>query len=220
MIGMVTGKATALLSPRTPRKDRPNIHFLQPTTMKRPASLKGFTLIELLIVIVIIGILSAGAFALFTGSQAKARDAIRKSDIKTVETAIQLFMNDNSDVAPTANELKSLNGGAAACTTTTPPAQCATGMLGKYLQKAVAQPKAGEVYCYYGNGSKYALLGFLEEGRPSDLTVAALPDRYVVAGNYSVAAAGLIPGAGAFATACPSITLQGDAAATAGVLLP
>lgn len=134
--------------------------------MSRPASLKGFTLIELLIVIVIIGILSAGAVALFTGAQARARDARRKSDLNAIELAIQQAMNTETNQAPLY---------AAGIMNTAAPA----GLVGTGLQKAVAPPQTSEIYCYgyttlgaaapWGGDDKYALVSFLEnaEGTPA-----------------------------------------------------
>lgn len=55
---------------------------------------KGFTLIELLVVIVIIGILATLATVTLSSARAKARDARRVSDVKQVQTALELYYND------------------------------------------------------------------------------------------------------------------------------
>ncbi|MFH1427816.1 MAG: prepilin-type N-terminal cleavage/methylation domain-containing protein [Patescibacteria group bacterium] len=55
---------------------------------------KGFTLIELLVVIVIIGILATLATVALSSARMKARDARRVSDIKQIQTAMELYYND------------------------------------------------------------------------------------------------------------------------------
>ena len=62
---------------------------------------KGFTLIELLVVIAIIGLLSTLAVVALTGARSKARDARRLSDIKQIQTALDLYYADNNEY-PTA----------------------------------------------------------------------------------------------------------------------
>jgi len=57
---------------------------------------KGFTLIELLVVIVIIGILATLATVTLSSARAKARDARRVSDVKQIQTALELYYNDAS----------------------------------------------------------------------------------------------------------------------------
>jgi len=52
-------------------------------------------LIELLVVIAIIGILAAFATFSFAKARAKARDERRKSDIKTIQTALELYYEKN-----------------------------------------------------------------------------------------------------------------------------
>ena len=54
----------------------------------------GFTLIELLVVIAIIGLLSTLAVVSLGNARMKARDADRVSDIKQIQTALELFYGD------------------------------------------------------------------------------------------------------------------------------
>lgn len=52
---------------------------------------KGFTIIELLIVIVVIGILATITAVALGGANARARDAKRESDVKSLQTAIEAY---------------------------------------------------------------------------------------------------------------------------------
>ena len=54
----------------------------------------GFTLIELLVVIAIIGILSSVVLASLSSARAKSRDARRMSDLRQVQTALELYYSD------------------------------------------------------------------------------------------------------------------------------
>jgi len=55
----------------------------------------AFTLIELLVVIAIIGILSTLAVVALQSARGSARDAKRVSDVKQMQTALELYFNDN-----------------------------------------------------------------------------------------------------------------------------
>lgn len=55
---------------------------------------KGFTLVELLVVIAIIGLLSTLAVVSLGSARSKARDARRISDIKQIQSALELYFAD------------------------------------------------------------------------------------------------------------------------------
>lgn len=69
-----------------------------PTNTKQKDS-KGFTIVELLIVIVVIGILAAITIVAFNGVQTKARDSERAAEVKSLQTALEMYKAEN-DVYP------------------------------------------------------------------------------------------------------------------------
>ncbi len=54
-------------------------------------SSRGFTLIELLVVIAIIGLLASIVLASVSTARTKGQDAARISDVKSLETAMELY---------------------------------------------------------------------------------------------------------------------------------
>ena len=63
----------------------------------------GFTLIELLIVVLLLAVLSSVVIRVINsaGVQGKARDSQRKSDLKRVQTALELYFVDRREYPPT-----------------------------------------------------------------------------------------------------------------------
>ena len=57
---------------------------------------KGFTLIELLVVIALIGVLSTLIMANLNAARERSRDIQRKSDLKNIATALELYNNSHS----------------------------------------------------------------------------------------------------------------------------
>jgi prepilin-type N-terminal cleavage/methylation domain-containing protein len=66
-------------------------------TYRKPT---GFTIIELLVVIVVIGILATMVLIIYSGVQAKARDARRLSDADSIVKVINLYLLKTGDTPP------------------------------------------------------------------------------------------------------------------------
>lgn len=60
----------------------------------------GFTLIELLVVVAIIGILASIVLVSLNGARMKARDARRISDLKAIQTALELYATTHGKYPP------------------------------------------------------------------------------------------------------------------------
>ncbi|MDD3939574.1 MAG: type II secretion system protein [Patescibacteria group bacterium] len=58
---------------------------------------KAFTLIELLVVIAIIGLLSTLSILALNQARARARDTKRISDVRQIQTALELYYNEVGD---------------------------------------------------------------------------------------------------------------------------
>ncbi len=98
---------------------------------------KGFTLVELIIVVAIIGILAAGLLTVLDpANQLKnSRDGRRKSDLKQIQTALELYRADQG-VYPNP-----LNNTVAICGTNAPLAVPCVGSDITYLQSIPRDPK-------------------------------------------------------------------------------
>lgn len=68
---------------------------------------QGFTLIELLVVIAIIGMLSTLSILALNSARVRSRDARRISDVRQIQTALEMYYNDNSDYPSTTTSLVS-----------------------------------------------------------------------------------------------------------------
>ncbi|MFZ6034861.1 MAG: type IV pilin protein [Patescibacteria group bacterium] len=115
---------------------------------------KAFTLIELLVVIAIIGSLSALLLPNFMGARERTRDTQRKSDLRQMQKAFELYKQDQS--TPSFPATLPTTG---ACWSS--GANC-TGNI--YMNKFPAAPSNGEQYYYSvdNNNLTYTLCACLE----------------------------------------------------------
>lgn len=119
---------------------------------------KGFTLIELLVVIAIIGILSSVVLASLNVAKLKANDAERVSDMRAIQTALELYHTDYPSYPVTSSWSSKCaswpdQGGGSVI----------PGIAPRYIAKMPDDPQMNAAastccYLYYSNGADYKLL--------------------------------------------------------------
>lgn len=120
---------------------------------------KGFTLIELLVVIAIIGLLSTLAVVALGSARQKARDSKRLSDLKQVQTALELYYTDNN-AYPTAAVAVTLGSTNYACLNAS--GWAAAGCATPYMGLVPADPGSNSYAYTSANGSTYSIAATLE----------------------------------------------------------
>lgn len=127
--------------------------------MKNMFSKKGFTLIEILIVVAIIGILASVVVVGLGPAQRKGRDSRRLSDLRQVQTALELYYGKNG-AYPNASI-----GDWAAFSAVLTGAGIGTSQIPN-------DPAKGKNYVYLtdANGTTYVLGAELEEPTPTIMT--------------------------------------------------
>jgi prepilin-type N-terminal cleavage/methylation domain-containing protein len=141
---------------------------------------KAFTLIELLIAMAIIGILATIGLGSFRTAQMRGRDAARKSDLKQISNALELYFSDHNTY-PMDSSVVSDSGEFTDGETT-------------YL-KVIPHDPAGGTYVYQisSTGNKYRLFARLENTEDKNIN----PDITVSCGsstcNFSITSPNTTP---------------------------
>lgn len=108
----------------------------------------GFTLIELLVVISIIGILAGLLMTNFVSFRQRGRDGVRKSDLRQIQSALELYRSDQGSYKPNIMPCGS---------PLTDPSNTIT-----YMQKIPCDPLNNQNYSYSSPGTTYILVACLE----------------------------------------------------------
>lgn len=130
---------------------------------------KGFTLIELLVVIAIIGVLMAFLTVTYSSVRQRSRDAQRKSDLRQIQSALELYRADN-DSYPTSNPSPFVNCGTPTSqfigTGSTPPV---------YMSKIPCDPQTvNGAYKYIQTSlSTYSLTSCIENTGDQDSNIVS-----------------------------------------------
>jgi general secretion pathway protein G len=122
---------------------------------------RGFTLIEIMVVVVILAVLGALVVPRVLENVDKARVARAQSDIRAIETALDLYRLDNYKYPTTDQGLEAL--------VKKPPDPSLTNYReGGYL-KAVPKDPWGNPYHYESpgpNGEPYLIISYGRDGKP------------------------------------------------------
>ena len=119
---------------------------------------KGFTLIELLVVIAIIAVLSTLSIVSLGNARQKSRDTRRVSDIRQIQTALEMYaLNRTDGLYPIAS---SANIGGLCLDDTGLVSTCAGAV---FMKKIPSNPSPnGTDYIYSSDGMSYTLTYQLE----------------------------------------------------------
>lgn len=113
---------------------------------------KGFTLIELLIAISILAIISTVAVVSYSQVQLSARDSRRKSDLRALQTALELYYQRNSQTYPSTS-FTNLD----------------SQLVPDFINKLPTDPSSPtRDYSYSSDGTTYSLCADLENDNDKD----------------------------------------------------
>ncbi|HYD34829.1 MAG TPA: prepilin-type N-terminal cleavage/methylation domain-containing protein [Vitreimonas sp.] len=151
-------------------------------TYRHRVAQAGFTLMEIMIVMVIIGVLSTIGVGSYRSTQQKSRDARRKSDLKNIASALEVYYNDKSKYPDDGSDSGKIYGCGTKSTNDTGKTVCewgeafeetVTGVTARtiYMVKLPEDPRSTYTYYYYTDGSRkiFHLYAYLENDLDTDI---------------------------------------------------
>ena len=161
---------------------------------------KGFTIVELLIVMSILAVLATFFISGYTGTQRRARDAQRKSDLKQIANSFEIFFSDHKRYPPASGtQIAACTYNAVAETGTA--CAWASGQFSDgttvYFKTVPGDPSGGYTYVYRtdANGTNFKLYARLENPEDPDiitgLTENACHTTYVC--NFAITSGNTTP---------------------------
>jgi general secretion pathway protein G len=117
---------------------------------------KGFTLIELLVVIAIISVLAGLLVSNFVGVRQRGRDAERKSDLRQIQSALELYRSDNGNYPAVLYSISCPTSGSLTHNAIT------------YMQKIPCDPSDDTNYPFSSTGITYTVYACLENTNDQD----------------------------------------------------
>lgn len=119
---------------------------------------KGFTLIELLVVIAIIAVLSTLSVVSLSSARQKSRDTRRVSDIRQIQTALEMYALNRTDGLYPVTSSANIKG---FCLDDTGLVPTCVGAI--FMKKIPSNPSPnGTDYIYSSDGTSYTLTYQLE----------------------------------------------------------
>lgn len=131
------------------------------------------TQIELLITVLIVGVLGLGAVLSLSLARSRTRDAVRLSDVRQIQAALELHASDLSDY-PLSDEFTALGLVDTVCMSQQGfVSSCDPSVETVYMRQTPAPPEQGlrrqsscdglrNAYCYISSGEEYRLMFELE----------------------------------------------------------
>ncbi|MBI3379588.1 type II secretion system protein [Candidatus Gottesmanbacteria bacterium] len=130
----------------------------------------GFTLIEVLVAATIVALLSTIGLSGYQAITRSGRDALRKSDLEQIRSALEIYKADNGNYPITSN--------------------CAASLSSSYINPYPGDPKSPYKYCYNRPTTlTYYICAHLENGGGSDPYISECGGANQCGGNcnYKVA---------------------------------